>query len=104
MSGGGRPPGSATLDAYVFGEGHRAKSSLRTGPPRPGARGRARMEHILDYVVRRSKRNSGVPLLDLKGVRIEPGALIREKVKIGDNAVIMMGAIVVSVPSSVRER
>ena len=36
-----------------------------------------------------------MPLLDLKGVnaRIEPGAIIRDKVEIGDGAVIMMGAI-----------
>ena len=42
------------------------------------------------------RRNSGVPLLDLKGVqaRIEPGAIIREKVEIGQGAVIMMGAVI----------
>ena len=41
------------------------------------------------------RRNSAIPLLDLKGInaRIEPGAIIREEVSIGDNAVIMMGAI-----------
>ena len=46
---------------------------------------------IEDYVVEADRRNSGVPLLDTKGVnaRIEPGAIIREKVEIGDNAVIM---------------
>ncbi|MBP3886025.1 MAG: 2,3,4,5-tetrahydropyridine-2,6-dicarboxylate N-acetyltransferase [Olsenella sp.] len=51
---------------------------------------------IADLVVENDRRNSGVPLLDLKGVnaRIEPGALIREKVEIGDNAVIMMGAVI----------
>src|SRR5699024_7197812 len=40
-------------------------------------------------------RNSAVPFLDLKNInaRIEPGALIRDKVEIGDGAVIMMGAI-----------
>ena len=50
---------------------------------------------IEDIVIENDRRNSGVPLLDLKGVnaRIEPGALIREKVEIGDNAVIMMGAV-----------
>lgn len=34
-------------------------------------------------------RNSAVPLLDLKGVnaRIEPGAIIRDRVQIGDAAV-----------------
>ena len=50
---------------------------------------------IADYVVENDCRNSAVPLLDLKGVnaRIEPGAIIRDKVEIGDGAVIMMGAI-----------
>ena len=50
---------------------------------------------IDDMVVENDRRNSAIPLLDLKGVnaRIEPGAIIREQVSIGDNAVIMMGAI-----------
>ena len=41
-------------------------------------------------------RNSAIPLLDMKNIkaRIEPGAFIRDKVEIGDNAVIMMGAII----------
>ena len=41
-------------------------------------------------------RNSAVPLLDTKSVnaRIEPGAIIRDRVSIGDNAVIMMGAVI----------
>jgi len=40
-------------------------------------------------------RNSAIPMLDMKDVpaRIEPGAIIREQVTIGKNAVIMMGAI-----------
>ncbi len=40
-------------------------------------------------------RNSAIPMLDMKNVpaRIEPGAIIREQVEIGANAVIMMGAI-----------
>ena len=40
-------------------------------------------------------RNSAIPMLDMKEVpaRIEPGAIIREQVEIGKNAVIMMGAI-----------
>ena len=55
----------------------------------------ANAPYITDYVVENDRRNSGVPLLDLKGVpaRIEPGAIIREKVTIGEGAVIMMGAI-----------
>lgn len=49
---------------------------------------------IEDYVVENDRRNSAIPLLDLKNIhaRIEPGALIREQVEIGDSAVIMMGA------------
>lgn len=49
---------------------------------------------IEDYVVENDRRNSAIPLLDLKNVkaRIEPGAIIRDHVEIGDNAVIMMGA------------
>lgn len=52
-------------------------------------------EKITDCVVENDRRNSGVPLLDLKDLkaRIEPGAIIREKVEIGEGAVIMMGAI-----------
>jgi len=51
---------------------------------------------IEDYVVENDRRNSAIPLLDLKGIkaRIEPGAIIRDQVTIGDNAVIMMGALI----------
>ncbi len=56
----------------------------------------ANREKIADYIIENDRRNSGVPLLDLKGVkaRIEPGAVIREKVEIGEGAVIMMGAVI----------
>ena len=56
----------------------------------------ANADKITDYVVENDRRNSGVPLLDMKGVkaRIEPGAIIREKVEIGEGAVIMMGAVI----------
>lgn len=49
---------------------------------------------IEDYVVENDRRNSAIPLLDMKNIkaRIEPGAVIRDQVEIGDNAVIMMGA------------
>ena len=52
-------------------------------------------ERIADLRVENDRRNSGVPLLDIKNIkaRIEPGAILREKVEIGDGAVIMMGAI-----------
>ncbi|MDG5470118.1 2,3,4,5-tetrahydropyridine-2,6-dicarboxylate N-acetyltransferase [Jeotgalibacillus sp. ET6] len=51
-------------------------------------------DKIADYVIENDRRNSAIPLLDLKHVkaRIEPGAIIRDQVEIGDNAVIMMGA------------
>lgn len=53
-------------------------------------------QNIKNYFVENIARNSGVPLLDIKNInaRIEPGAVIRDRVKIGDNAVVMMGAIV----------
>ena len=56
----------------------------------------ANKETIKNYFVENVARNSGVPLLDTKAInaRIEPGAIIRDKVKIGDNAVIMMGAVI----------
>lgn len=53
-------------------------------------------DKIKDIVVENTCRNSAVPLLDLKNIhaRIEPGAIIRDRVEIGDNAVIMMGAVI----------
>ncbi|WP_101843726.1 2,3,4,5-tetrahydropyridine-2,6-dicarboxylate N-acetyltransferase [Halobacillus sp. Marseille-P3879] len=51
-------------------------------------------DQIEDYVLENDRRNSAIPLLDLKKVnaRIEPGAIIRDQVEIGDGAVIMLGA------------
>ncbi len=51
---------------------------------------------IDDLVVENDCRNSAIPLLDKKNLnaRIEPGAIIREQVEIGDSAVIMMGAVI----------
>lgn len=42
------------------------------------------------------RRNSAIPLLDLKavGARIEPGSFIRDKVEIGERVIVMMGAVV----------
>ena len=53
-------------------------------------------DSIEDIVIENDRRNSAVPLLDMKGIqaRIEPGALIRENVSIGNGAVIMMGAVI----------
>ncbi len=55
---------------------------------------KANADKITDYVVENDRRNSAIPLLDLKNIhaRIEPGAIIRDQVEIGNNAVIMMGA------------
>lgn len=79
--------------AKVFGEG---KSRIVFGDweeLRPILEGNR--ERVADCVVENDRRNSGVPLLDLKDIpaRIEPGAIIREKVTIGENAVILMGAV-----------
>ena len=54
------------------------------------------LEENKTYVVEQDARNSAVPLLDKREVnaRIEPGAIIRDQVEIGDNAVIMMGAVI----------
>ncbi len=50
---------------------------------------------FLHLEVENNCRNSAIPMLDLKNIpaRIEPGAILREQVEIGKNAVIMMGAI-----------
>ena len=53
-------------------------------------------EVIKNNNLKNDRRNSGVPMLDIKNInaRIEPGAIIRDKVTIGDKAVIMMGAVI----------
>lgn len=53
-------------------------------------------EVIKNFRVENDRRNSAIPMLDMKDIdaRIEPGAIIRDKVSIGKNAVIMMGAVV----------
>ena len=50
---------------------------------------------IEDMVIECDRRNSALPLLDVKllHARIEPGAILRAGVSVGDGAVIMMGAI-----------
>ena len=52
-------------------------------------------DSIEDLVVECDRRNSALPLADIKTLhaRIEPGAIIRDEVEIGEGAVIMMGAI-----------
>jgi tetrahydrodipicolinate N-acetyltransferase len=53
-------------------------------------------EAIEDMVIENDRNMSGVPLLDIKGLsaRIEPGAVIREKVDIQPNVIVMMGAVI----------
>ena len=55
----------------------------------------ANRDKIADIVIENDRRNSAIPMLDLKNIsaRIKPGAILREQVEIGKNAVIMMGAI-----------
>lgn len=56
----------------------------------------ANQSAIADIAIENNCRNSAIPMLDLKDIpaRIEPGAIIREQVEIGANAVILMGAII----------
>lgn len=51
---------------------------------------------ITKYRLENDVRNSAIPMLDISNVeaRIEPGAIIRDRVSIGKNAVIMMGAVI----------
>ena len=72
-------------DKIVFGDWAELKPILE-----------ANADKIDDIVIEHDRRNSAVPLLDMKEVpaRIEPGAIIREHVTIEPNAVIMMGAII----------
>ena len=71
-------------DRIVFGDWKDLKPVLEAN------RGR-----IDDIVIEQDRRNSAIPLLDTKDIpaRIEPGAILRDRVEIGPNAVIMMGAI-----------
>lgn len=81
-------------EATVFGEG---RSKVVFGDWRQlGPILTANAGSIADLVVENDRRNSAIPLLDMKGInaRIEPGAIIREQVEIGNNAVIMMGAVI----------
>ena len=72
-------------DCVVFGEWADIEPVLK-----------ANAADIQDCLVESDRRNSAVPLLDVKPInaRIEPGAIIRDRVEIGDRAVIMMGAII----------
>lgn len=56
----------------------------------------AYQKHILTYELSNECKNSAIPLLNTLSLnaRIEPGAIIREDVTIGDGAVVMMGAVI----------
>lgn len=53
-------------------------------------------EKIKKFRLEQDRRNSAIPLMDITAIdaRIEPGAIIRDKVTIAKNAVIMMGAVI----------
>lgn len=71
-------------DQIIFGDWEEIKVILQ-----------AHQEEIITFEVEPLARNSGVALSDLRQfpARIEPGAIIREHVEIGERAIIMMGAI-----------
>lgn len=56
----------------------------------------ANKDKIQKFRLEQDRRNSAIPLLDITAIdaRIEPGAIIRDKVSIAKNAVIMMGAVI----------
>jgi 2,3,4,5-tetrahydropyridine-2,6-dicarboxylate N-acetyltransferase len=62
-------------------------------------------EKIKSHKIEIDRRNSAIPLADLTkyNARIEPGAIIRDMVEIGDNCVIMMGAVI-NIGSVIGER
>ena len=69
----------------VFGDWKNVAPALEAGK-----------DAITHVEIENNCRNSAIPMLDVKNIpaRIEPGAIIREQVQIGKNAVIMMGAII----------
>jgi len=70
--------------AILIGEYSEAKKLLLENP------------QIKEYYLEYDRRNSAIPLLDTNEIsaRIEPGAVIRDMVSIGKDAVIMMGAVI----------
>ncbi len=69
----------------VFGENSDVESILNENK-----------DKIEYFEIENNRRNSAIPILDMKNIkaRIEPGAIIRDRVNIGENAVIMMGAVI----------
>jgi len=70
--------------AILIGEYSEAKKLLSDNP------------QITDFHLEYDRRNSAIPMLDTNEIqaRIEPGAVIRDMVTIGKDAVIMMGAVI----------
>jgi tetrahydrodipicolinate N-acetyltransferase len=77
------PTGAGTT--ILIGEWERVQELLESAGDR-----------VRYYHLENDRRNSAIPLLDLRGInaRIEPGAFIREKVEIGERVIVMMGAVV----------
>ncbi|MBD7913691.1 2,3,4,5-tetrahydropyridine-2,6-dicarboxylate N-acetyltransferase [Clostridium sp. Sa3CUN1] len=73
-------------DFYIiFGEYHLIKEFINKN-----------ISLINNYRIENDRKNSAIPMLNLLNInaRIEPGAIIRDKVKIDKNAIIMMGAVI----------
>ena len=77
------PTGAGTT--ILVGEWERVERALAD------AGGAVRYVHIDN-----DRRNSAIPMLDLRTVnaRIEPGAVIRDRVEIGERVIVMMGAVI----------
>lgn len=69
----------------LFGESHEVFELLENNKSK-----------IKNFRFENDRRNSAIPQLDILNIdaRIEPGAIIRDKVIIGKGAVIMMGAVI----------
>jgi tetrahydrodipicolinate N-acetyltransferase len=76
------PGGGETT--VLIGEWDRVRTVLETAP------------NIRYHHLENDRRNSAIPLLDLKAVgsRIEPGCIIRDGAEIGAHVIGMMGAVV----------
>ena len=88
------PVDFASCGAKVFGEGLSLVVFGNWADLEPVVTANAAA--IADIIIENDRRNSGVPLLDIRNIRarIEPGAVIREKVEIGEGAVIIIGAVI----------
>ncbi|MGH7552120.1 MAG: 2,3,4,5-tetrahydropyridine-2,6-dicarboxylate N-acetyltransferase [Longimicrobiales bacterium] len=86
---------SAADDVKVFPTG--AGTTILIGDWASVERALEENARAIQYVhVDNDRRNSAIPLLDLKklSARIEPGSVIRDRVEIGERVIVMMGAVV----------